>query len=61
MLETPLKLELSLKHYRPVELLANLPNVKCVNSHTLGFTGDDMADTPGFLAVVLNYSVDLQP
>jgi D-amino peptidase len=61
VLETPLRLELSLKHYRPVELLAYLPNVERINSHTMGFIGEDITEISGFLSVALGYSVDLQP
>ncbi|MEX0976709.1 MAG: M55 family metallopeptidase [Woeseia sp.] len=61
VIEAPLNLELSLKHYRPVELLAYLPNVERVNSHTLGFVGEDMTEISAFLGVALNYSVELQP
>lgn len=61
VLETPVQLELSLKHYRPVELLAYLPNVERVNSHTVGFEGRDILEIARFLRVALGYSVDLQP
>ena len=61
VLEAPLRLELSLKHYRPVELLAYLPTVERVNSHTLGFVAADMTEISAFLAVALDYSVDLEP
>jgi D-amino peptidase len=61
ILETPIELELSLKHYRPVELLTYLPNVEKVNSHTLRFVGQDMIEISKFLRVALGYRVDLQP
>jgi D-amino peptidase len=61
VLETPLRLELSLKHYRPVELLSYLPNVERVNSHTVRFVGQDIVEISKFLEVALEYSVDLQP
>jgi D-amino peptidase len=61
VLDTPIELELSLKHYRPVELLAYLPNVERVNSHTIRFVGQDMIEISKFLEVALEYSVDLQP
>ncbi|MEX2495785.1 MAG: M55 family metallopeptidase [Woeseia sp.] len=60
-LQAPLQLELSLKHYRPVELLSYLPGVERVNSHTIGFTGDNILQISAFLRVALDYSVDLQP
>jgi D-amino peptidase len=61
VLETPIELELSLKHYRPVELLSYLPNVEKVNSHTIKFVGEDMIEISKFLGVALGYQVDLQP
>jgi D-amino peptidase len=61
VLEPPLRLELSLKHYRPVELLSYLPNVERVNSHTVRFVGQDILEVSRFLSVALGYSVDLEP
>lgn len=61
ILETPIELELSLKHYRPVELLAYLSNVEKVNSHTIRYVGEDIIDVTNFLSVVTGYRVDLQP
>ncbi|HUD97252.1 MAG TPA: M55 family metallopeptidase [Woeseiaceae bacterium] len=46
---------------RPVELLAYLPNVERIDSHTMGFIGEDKTEISGFLEVALGYSVDLQP
>lgn len=61
VLEKPMRLELGLKHYRPVELLSYLPGVDRVNPHTLGFTGEDITEISRFLSVALGYSVELQP
>jgi len=61
VLDTPIELELSLKHYQPVELLAYLANVEKVNSHTIRFTGDDITEVSNFLTVVTSYRIDLQP
>jgi D-amino peptidase len=61
VLETPIELELSLKHYQPVQLLAYLPNVEQVNSHTIKFVGKDIVEVTKFLQFVTNYRVDLQP
>jgi D-amino peptidase len=61
LLETPLRLELGLKHYRPVELLSYLPGVERVNSHTVRFVGEDIIEVSKFLRVALGYSVDLEP
>ena len=61
ILEKPIELELSLKHYRPVELLDYLPNVEKINSHTIRFVGEDILEISRFLAVVTGYRIDLQP
>jgi len=61
VLETPIELELSLKHYRPVELLSYLPNVDKVNSHTIRFVGENIVEVSNFLAVATGYRIDLQP
>ena len=61
LLETPIELELSLKHYRPVELLSYLSNVERVNSHTIRFIGNDIIEISNFLTVATSYRIDLQP
>jgi D-amino peptidase len=61
VLETPVGMELTLKHYQPIELLAYLPEVERVNSHTIHFTGDDILEVSSFLTFALSYRVDLQP
>lgn len=61
VLDTPVAVELSLKHYRPVELLAYLPNVERISSHSVRFMADDMEEVSRFLTFVLNFRVDLQP
>lgn len=60
-LESPLTLDLSLKHYRPAELLAYLPNVERIGSHTVRFVGQDIVEVSRFLRVALEYSADLEP
>ena len=61
VLETPIELELSLKHYMPVETLSYLSNVEKVNSHTIRYIGEDIIDISKFLRVATGYRVDLQP
>jgi len=61
VLDTPIELELSLKHYQPVELLSYLTNVEKVNSHTIRFLGEDIVEVSNFLQVVADYRIDLQP
>lgn len=61
VLDTPIELELSLKNYRPIELLAYLPNVEKLNSHTIRYVGEDIVEISNFLNFVTGYSIDLQP
>ena len=61
VLDTPIELELSLKNYRPIEVLGYLPNVERINSHTVRFAGEDMIEVSNFLTFVTNYRIDLQP
>ncbi len=61
VLETPIEVELSLKHYQPVELLGYLPNVERISSHSIRYIAQDMEEVSRFLTFVLNYRVDLQP
>ena len=60
-LEGPIEIQISLKHYRPVELLSYLPSVERVDSHTIRYVGQDMVEISKFLQFVLNYSVSVQP
>lgn len=61
VLEGPLQLDLSLKHYQPVELLGYLPNVERLNSHTVRYVAEDMSEISRFLTFVTNYNIGLQP
>ncbi len=61
VLEGPLQVDLTLKHYQPVELLGYLSNVERLNSHTVRYIAEDMSDVSRFLTFVLNYEVGLQP
>ena len=61
VLDTPIVMELSLKHYQPVELLGYLSNVQRIDSHTIRYTGEDIRDVSNFLLFVTRYRIDLQP
>ena len=61
VLDTPIVMELSLKHYQPVELLGYLSNVERIDSHTIRYTGEDIRDVSDFLLFVTRYRIDLQP
>ena len=61
VLEGPLQLDLSLKHYQPVELLGYLSNVERLNSHTVRYVAEDMDEISRFLTFVTRYNIGLQP
>jgi len=60
-LKTPVELQVSLKHYQPVELLGYLRDVERVDSHTIRFVGADMLETMRFFWFMLKYDISLQP
>lgn len=60
-MEEPIRVEVSFKNYLPAELLAYLPIVDRVDSHTIGFTGADMIEVSRFLAFLGRYSPDITP
>lgn len=60
-LKGPVTVDVSFKNYTPAELLAYLPNVERVDSHTVRFVGKDMVEVSRFLEVATGYQVDLVP
>lgn len=59
--EGPVTLDLSFKNYMPAELMAYLPNVERVDSHTVRFVGADMVEVSRFIEFATSYQVDLTP
>ena len=57
----PLALELSFKNYMPAELLAYLPTVERVDSHTVRFLGNDMLEVSRFIQFATRYRADATP
>lgn len=57
----PLELEISFKNYMPAELMAYLPNVERVDSHTIRFVGQDMTEISKFVEFTTSYSVSITP
>ncbi|MFQ5792797.1 MAG: M55 family metallopeptidase, partial [Acidobacteriota bacterium] len=49
VVETPIRLDLSLTRHRPAELLAYLPSVVRTGSHSVRFTGRDMVEISRFM------------
>ncbi|MFB3153711.1 MAG: M55 family metallopeptidase, partial [Candidatus Acidiferrales bacterium] len=59
--ETPVTLDVSFKHYRPVEVLAYLRLIERTDSHSIRFRGQDMIEVSDFLRFVLSYDSNAQP
>jgi D-amino peptidase len=57
----PLSLDVSFKNYRPVELLAFLPNIERIDSHTVRFRPRDMREASKFIEFVTSYDPTLTP
>jgi len=60
-LEGPIVAEVSFKNYMPAELLAYLPIVERVDSHTISFTGKDMVEISKFFGFMTRYRADITP
>lgn len=59
--DTPATLDLTFKNYLPAEVLAYLPNVDRVDSHTIRFVAADMVEMSRFLQFVGRYTASLTP
>ena len=57
----PIELEVSMKHYRPVEVLGYLEIVERIDSHTIRYRGADMVAVSNFLTFLLNYDSNETP
>ncbi len=60
-LEGPIEVEVSFKNYLAAELLAYLPIVERVDSHTISFTGKDMVEVSKFFSFMTRYRPDITP
>jgi D-amino peptidase len=58
---TPITLDVSMKNYRPVELLGYLSNTQRIDSHTIRFIGKDMLEVSKFIEFVTSYEPGLAP
>src|SRR4051812_1176370 len=57
----PVTVEVSMKSYRPVEMLGYLPNVQRIDSHTVRFVGKDIVEVSKFLEFITNYEPTMTP
>ncbi len=60
-LKGPLVLDLSLKNYRPVELLQYYPGVERISAHTIRLIADDIIEISKFLGFIMEYNISLEP
>jgi D-amino peptidase len=60
-LKAPITLDVRFKNYRPAEVLAYLPNVERIDSHSIRFRGKDMVETVRFVEFITNYEPGLSP
>lgn len=58
---SPVTLEVSFKHYRPVELLGWLRGVERIDSHTIRYRGQDMLEISDFVMFLTHYDPNLEP
>lgn len=61
VMDGPVELEISFKNYMPAELMAYLPIVERVDSHTIRFVGADMTEVSRFIAFTTRYAVNVSP
>jgi D-amino peptidase len=61
VVKTPIDLEVRFKNYRPAEVLAYLPNVERIDSHTIRFRAKDIVEVTRFLEFMENYEPGLAP
>ncbi len=60
-LDGPIQVEVSFKNYLAAELLAYLPMVDRVDSHTIAFTGKDILEVSKFFTFITHYQPDITP
>lgn len=60
-LETPVRLDVRFKNYRPSEVLAYLPIVERTDAHAIRYVGKDVPEVSRFLEFILTYDPDLAP
>jgi D-amino peptidase len=57
----PVTIEVSFKHYRPVEVLAYLPMFERTGSHSIRFRAKDMVEASSVMEFIGEYQADLTP
>ena len=60
-LQTPVRLDIRFKNYRPAEVLSYLPIVERTDAHAVRFQGRDMIEVSKFIEFVMYYEPGLEP
>jgi D-amino peptidase len=60
-LQTPVRLDIRFKNYRPAEVLSYLPIVERTDAHAVRFQGRDMIEVSKFIEFVVYYEPGLEP
>ncbi|MEW5984614.1 MAG: M55 family metallopeptidase [Acidobacteriota bacterium] len=60
-IKAPVTLDISFKHYTAAELLAYLPGVERVDSHSVRYVAKDMVQASTFMQFVTHYRPDITP
>jgi D-amino peptidase len=61
VLAPPITLDVSFKHYQPVEILSYLRTVTRTDSHSIRFVGRDMQEVSDFIDFLDSYNPDAAP
>jgi len=59
--QTPVRLDIRFKNYRPAEVLSYLPIVERTDAHAVRFQGRDMVEVSKFIEFVIYYEPGLEP
>lgn len=59
--EAPVRLDVRFKSYRPPQLLAYLPIVEQVDSHTIRYIAGTMVEISKFIEFITSYNVAIEP
>ena len=54
-------MDMSFKSYRVSEMLAYLPQLERINSHTIRYVGKNMIDVSTMATFITVYSIELTP
>ena len=60
-MQSPVRLDVTFKNYRPAEILSYLPIVERTSAHSIRFVGRDVLEVSRFIAFLLNYAPDMTP